>query len=243
MSNRQGGQLPHEFEQVRIGGHVYTFRTLSISQVAAAQQTLKTLLHLLLPLRAKAAKDITALEDATIGNALKNLFAIICPGLSQINERCESPGCRAKWYQFWKWRAKSQEPHPDYYHLQDSPVPLARLTAFYMRQDWSKLMQMMEAGESRAVEQTPQEARETFTIICKVVATFWNINTLDFFDLRFEEAADLIIQCNKAWDESNGGKMRLEEFLTHAGHMLGDAGDCEPVTVAPGFMAQFTREN
>ena len=109
---------------------------------------------------------------------------------------------------------------------------LTALINFYARQDWGRLRDMMEIGETKAIESTPQEAQDTFTIVCRVVSLFWNMSYQAFLDLRFEEAAGLIILANKAWDEKDGeGKLRVDQFLQRASGMVTDLGECEDIAI------------
>lgn len=230
MQFLSNGLIPHEFIRVKIGGRGYMFRTMSWVQLLSGQQALKTLARELLPLQAKSPDEITEADNAAITPALEKIFKIICPELALINDECGVAGC------------DNEGSHADYLHLNDSPAALASLMGFYLKHDWKKLKDFLEAGDEIERELTPQEAMDTVATIGRMVSVHQNIDRMAFNDLRFEEVIDLINQSHREWDEAAGkeGRLRVKDWLDRAGNQLGPLEDCEAVTLAPGFAEMFT---
>jgi len=229
MKYQTSGLTPHEFIRVKIGGHLYDFRTLSWAQLLTGQQALKTLSRQLLPLQAKKPEEITEADNAAITPALEAVFNIICPELSMINESCS---------------CDVAEPHPDYMHLDENPNVIKSLFAFYLRQDWKKVKEFIDAGDDLEKEMTPDEAKDMIATIGRMVSAFQNIDRLAFNDLRFEEAIDLINQSHREWDEKAGesGKLRVKQFLDRSAALgVGDIGESQPLNFGPGFFEMFSK--
>lgn len=213
------GLLAHEAVALRVGGGRYTFRTLSLVQVYRAQVSLKVLhewMHLPKP---------ETTRSVVIDAALADFWAILQPRLLEprepglfrrllnvfLPERLQwRNGCRAR-------RCKLRERHADGAHL-DEPGVLVRVAAIYLRQDWSKLKSLLSEFDDqpigRAQQKGPVEAWRAFMGLCGVAATAYGLNYEQFADLRFEEAADMLIAVARAHRTAReGSSQRANDFL------------------------------
>lgn len=87
------------------------------------------------------------------------------------------------------------------------------LINFYERQDWSRILALVAkttAIEAEAAGTDPDEAHQTFVLICSAAARHSNMSLTDFIRQRFEFAADQIIalhhQAERAREEADDGR-------------------------------------
>jgi hypothetical protein len=218
------GMIPHEWTTINIGEGAYRFRTLSIKQVFACQDELRTMFK---HLAAKSREELSALtkeEKLEVVAAQRKLLGTISPLLIQIKNNCSVEGC------------DTAEPHADYLHLTGSA--LSEILAFYKRQNWKKIDEMLSIGDNGSKPNTRTESEKTFRFVGRRVSKAYGHSFDDFLALRFEEAASRVIELAEAAVKKNDeGKTSLEDFFDSMAGEMGLVlveGEAPVLTEAPG---------
>lgn len=173
------GLRPHQFLTIRIGAGEYTFRTFAFAQVFYADSHLRALWRALRAVEKDPSKA-DAVQDPLYATA-----GIVCPELVKEFTDCPIAGCEI------------EGAHADLHHMK--PEHWTRLKQFYMQQDWKRLVALLSLGTPSVLDDAEKgpdggasAAERAFLIMCATAARYFNMSTLDFACLRFEDGCDML---------------------------------------------------
>jgi len=215
------GLLAHETTQVRVGQNFYAFRTLSLVQVYREQQNLKILKNWVL------SPDVAAAAGDPLNQAaLYSVCAAMCSEMLLIRPTCAVVSCR------------ESGPHADVAHL-DGRACL-EISRFYLRQDWTKLKVLLEefADQPDNTDKPDEkvgtdEAWRTFMMMCGISGQLFGLDYEQFAQLRFEEAADMMIAVVRARRKARGDEMKNKSNQPFIDAMIAKHGLTEVAAEAP----------
>jgi hypothetical protein len=166
--------------------------------------------------------ELTPEEKGEVIAAQRTLLSTICPLLVQPKLVCNVEGCN------------DPIAHGDYLHLTGGA--LSELLAFYMRQNWDKLREMLAIGENGERPKDAAASEKIFRNISREVAKAYGNSFDEFINLRFEESASRAIEFAEAMTKkAKDGETSLEDFFDNMAGEMGLTlveGDA-PVQVTP----------
>lgn len=123
------------------------------------------------------------------------------------------------------------------------------LLNFYERQDWQRILALVSKTTAAGAEESgtdPEEAHQTFVLVCAAAARHCNMDMLEFIKCRFEFCADQIMalhhSAEKAREEADDGRAgSWREATMKLAATFGVKPEVTPEAQQPEWMRAMSR--